>query len=136
MSEIKIVDNEVFTLDKPENYSGLYLPVANEKGLKSSVTPNFGGDAKLNQNAFLLEPVSEINLHNNRGVRNIWVNVDGKGVWSAVGASAEEENKKFSDDQDKSSITAGFMWQTVTRESTKYGLEAAVTDFSPVESDV
>lgn len=136
MSEIKIVDKEVFTLDKPENYSGLYLPVANEKGLKSSVTPNFGGDAKLNQNAFLLEPVSEINLHNNRGVRNIWVNVDGKGVWSAVGASAEEENKKFTDDQDKSSITAGFMWQTVTRESTKYGLEAVVTDFSPVESDV
>ena len=109
MSEIKIVDNEVFTLDKPENYSGLYLPVANEKGLKSSVTPNFGGDAKLNQNAFLLEPVSEINLHNNRSVRNIWVNVDGKGVWSAVGASAEEENKKFTEDQDKSSITAGFM---------------------------
>lgn len=136
MSEIKIVDKEVFTLDKPENYSGLYLPVANEKGLKSSVTPNFGGDAKLNQNAFLLEPVSEINLHNNRGVRNIWVNVDGKGVWSAVGASAEEENKKFTDDQDKSNITAGFMWQTVTRESTKYGLEAVVTDFSPVESDV
>lgn len=136
MSEIKIVDNEVFTLDKPENYSGLYLPVANEKGLKSSVTPNFGGDAKLNQNAFLLEPVSEINLHNNRSVRNIWVNVDGKGVWSAVGASAEEENKKFTEDQDKSSITAGFMWQTVTRESTKYGLEAVVTDFSPVESDV
>ncbi len=136
MSEIKIVDNEVFTLERPENYSGLYLPVANEKGLKSSLTANFGGDAKLNQNAFLLEPVSEINLHNNRGVRNIWINVDGKGAWSAVGASAEEENKKFTDDQDKSKITAGFMWQTVTRESEKYGLEASVTDFSPVESDV
>ena len=64
MSEIKIVDNEVFTLDKPENYSGLYLPVANEKGLKSSVTPNFGGDAKLNQNAFLLEPVLPLPLIN------------------------------------------------------------------------
>ena len=136
MGAIIFEENEVFKLKKPENYSGLYFPVANEKGLKSSVTPNFGGDAKLNQNAFLLEPVSEMNLHNNRGVRNVWFNVDGKGSWSAVGASAEEENKKFTDEQDESEITAGFMWQTVKRESKKYGLLASITDFSPVDHDV
>lgn len=136
MSAITMKNGEVFSLERPENYSGLYFPVANELGLKSSVTPNFGGDAKWNQNAFLLEPVSEMNLHNNRGVRNFWVNVEGQGAWSAVGASAEEENKKFTDEQDNSEITAGFMWQTVTRESKKYGMAAEVTDFSPVGCDV
>lgn len=136
MSVIKMKENEVFSLDRPENYSGLYFPVANELGLKSSVTPNMGGDAKWNQNAFLLEPVSEMNLHNNRGVRNVWVCVEGQGAWSAVGASAEEENKKFTDEQDESNITAGFMWQTLTRESKKYGLTAYITDFSPVGTDV
>lgn len=136
MGKIKFNDNEVFSLKNPENYNGLYLPVANELGLKSSLTPTFGGDAKLNQNAFLLEPVSEMNLHNNRSVRNVWVNVKGKGSWSAVGASAEEENKRFTSEQDDSQIEAGFMWQTVTRKSEKYGLTAAVTDFSPVGTDV
>ena len=30
------------------------FPVANEEGIKSSVTQNFGGDCKLDQNHFLL----------------------------------------------------------------------------------
>ena len=36
----------------------LNFPVANEEGIKSSVTQTFGGDCKLDQNHFLLEPVS------------------------------------------------------------------------------
>ena len=55
-----------FTLSKPENVSYLYFPLASETGMKSSVTPNLGGDAKLDQETFLLEPVSAENLHNNR----------------------------------------------------------------------
>ncbi len=136
MSKVNFKENEVFTLKNPENYSGLYFPIASENGIKSAVTPNFGGDAKWNQNAFLLEPVSIANLHNNRGVRNIWFNVEGKGIWSAVGASAEEENKKFTNKQDESEIEAGFMWQTITRTSKEYELTAKVTDFVPVENDV
>lgn len=58
-----------FTLDCPEIYSYLYFPAANEQGIKSALTPNFGGDSKLDQNIFILEPVSAENLHNNRGVR-------------------------------------------------------------------
>ena len=36
----------------------LNFPVANEEGINSSVTQTFGGDCKLDQNHFLLEPVS------------------------------------------------------------------------------
>ena len=47
-----------FELERPEDYSYLYFPLAGEKGLKSSITPNLGGDSKLDQTSFLLEPVS------------------------------------------------------------------------------
>ena len=47
-----------FKLSQAENISSLYFPLASEIGLKSAVTPNLGGDAKINQDTFLLEPVS------------------------------------------------------------------------------
>ena len=63
MKHIEFQDkNGSFIIHDPENYSGLYLPLAGEKGLKSSITPNLGGDSKTDQNHFLLEPVSIENL--------------------------------------------------------------------------
>ena len=59
MRKINFTDkNGTFTITNPENYSGLYLPLAGEEGLKSSITPTLGGDSKTDQNHFLLEPVS------------------------------------------------------------------------------
>jgi cellobiose phosphorylase len=67
MKQVEFIDkNGTFRIHNPENYSGLYLPLAGETGLKSSITPNLGGDSKTDQNHFLLEPVSIENLHNNR----------------------------------------------------------------------
>ena len=123
-------------MEQPENYSYLYFPIAGEKGLKSCVTPNFGGDSKINQESFLLEPVSSENLHNNRSTRNFWCIVEGVGCWSATGASAEAEDKKFTEEQDESILTAGFMWQTVKRSSKKYKLEAEITSFAALNDNV
>ena len=68
MNHLHFVDKYgSFTMDKPENVSYLDFPLASETGLKSSVTPNWGGDAKIDQETFLLEPVSAENLHSNRG---------------------------------------------------------------------
>ena len=137
MAAIHFLDKDgTFTLDKAENYSYLYLPQANEKGLKGAVTPNFGGDLKLNQNAFLMEPVSAENLHNNRSTRNFWCMVKDVGSWSVTGASAEAELDRFTEKQEESTLTAGFMWQTVSRSSEKYGLSAKVTSFVPLEHAV
>ena len=73
MKYIKFQDkNGSFSIENPENYSGLYIPLAGENGLKSAITPSLGGDSKLDQNHFLLEPVSIENLHNNRNTRNFW----------------------------------------------------------------
>lgn len=128
-------EDGTFVIEQPENYSGLYFPAAGENGLKSCLSPNLGGDSKLNQNAFLLEPVSIENLHNNRSTRNFWCRTEW-GAWSVTGASAEEEGKKYTELQDKSRLSAGFMWQSVTRQSKKYQMEAVVTSFVPVSRNV
>ena len=137
MEGYRFLDNQgAFELPMPENYSYQYFPVAGEMGIKSALTPVFGGDSKRNQNEFILEPVSVENLHNNRSTRNFWCYVKGVGSWSVTGASAEAEQKKFTELQDESIMTAGLMWQSVTRISRKIQLKAKVTSFVPVEHDV
>ena len=56
MNKIEFTDkNGTFCIHNPENYSGLYLPLAGETGLKSSITPNLGGDSKTDQNLSVLK---------------------------------------------------------------------------------
>lgn len=134
MEGYRFLDGQgTFTLEQPENYSYQYFPVAGEKGIKSALTPVFGGDSKRSQNEFLLEPVSVENLHNNRSTRNFWCHIEGMGNWSVTGVSAEAELAKFTEEQDKSVLAAGLMWQSVKRVSEKYGMEAVVTSFVPTE---
>ena len=125
---------ETFTVKKPEDISYLYFPLASETGLKSAITPFLGGDSKIDQETFLLEPVSAENLHNNRSTRNFWCVTD-KDCWSAVGASAEQEAVRFTADQDDSELTAGFLWQTLRRENIKMGLHAEITSFIPPQDN-
>ena len=132
MDGIHFTDQDgTFELERPEDYSYLYFPLAGEKGLKSSMAPNLGGDSKLDQTSFLLEPVSSENLHNNRSTRNFWGKFGDGQAWSAAGSSAEAENDRFTEAQDDSKITAGFMWQTMERSSRKYGLKSQITSFVP-----
>lgn len=124
-------DNGDFTICQPENISSLYFPLASEAGLKSAISPNLGGDAKINQEHFLLEPVSVDNLHNNRSTRNFWVKTtDGKFA-SITGTSASQEAQKFSETQEKSRIHAGFMWHQLERELSDLNLKATTTSFIP-----
>lgn len=137
MKQITFTDEHgSFLLKQPENTNYLYFPLASEKGLKSSVNPLFGGDAKLDQETFLLEPVSSENLHNNRSTRNFWCAVDESGFFSATGASAGQEAARFTSDQDETELSAGFQWQTVTRFSKIFELESIVTSFIPVDCNV
>ncbi len=125
--------NGSFRIQKAENNSYLYFPVAGEKGLKSSLTPNLGGDSMINQEAFLLEPVSVENLHNNKNGRNFWVYTDNGDVWSAVGNSAEQESRKFTAEQDDSYVHAGFMWHKTFRTNLRTDITAETTSFVPVD---
>ena len=87
MKHLQFIDEYgSFSIEQPENTSYLYFPLASETGLKSSLTPNLGGDSKTDQETFLLEPVSAENLHNNRSVRNFWLVCENGKVFSAAGA--------------------------------------------------
>lgn len=137
MSKIQFLDEKgTFRLENPDHYTGLYFPIASEQGLKSAVTPNLNGDSKLDQNTFLLEPTSIENLHNNRSSRNFWCQIEGKGNWSVTGQSAEAELQKFTQEEDSCELTAGFMWQKISRTSSKYGLSATVLSYVPCDQNV
>ena len=136
MEPIRFLDDDgTFTLNDPEAVSYLYFPLASEAGLKSAITPGLGGDCKLDQETFLLEPVSSENLHASRSTRNFWC-VTEEGCWSAAGASAQQEADRFTQAQDGSALTAGLMWQTVERESKGVGLKAEITSFVPPQENV
>ena len=127
LKHIKFIDNHgSFCVNRPENTSYLYFPLASEAGLKSSVTPVLGGDSKIDQDTFLLEPVSSENLHNNRSSRNFWIVKEGHIPYSVTGSSAQQEANRFTDRQEDSELTAGFMWQTLKRTSRELGLISTV----------
>lgn len=128
-----IDDAGTFRLKNAENFSYLYFPIAGENGVKSSVTPNLGGDSKLDQNTFLLEPVSAESLHAMRSSRNFWCRVEGLGCWSVTGMSARQQADKFTLRQDESEVTAGLLWHRASRTSKEYGLRGTVTSFAAVE---
>ncbi len=132
MKQIYFTDDQgSFCLRQPENVSCLYFPLASEAGLKSSVTPNLGGDAKIDQKTFLMEPVSSENLHNNRCTRNFWCRTQDGCVYSAAGSSAQQEAAKFTDRQDESEVEAGFMYHILRRASKKSSLCSEITSFIP-----
>lgn len=138
MKPITFIDEHgSFTMEQPENTNYLYFPLASEAGLKSCVTPNLCGDAKTDQETFLLEPVSSENLHNNRSTRNFFFVTYDAEVYSATGVSAGQENARFSPSQDESELNAGFMWHTIKRVSKSSPLlETSVTTFVPKDDNV
>ena len=132
MNHLHFVDEHgSFVIDRPENTSYLYFPLASETGMKSAVTPTMGGDAKTDQEHFLLKPVSAEDLHDSRSIRNFWLICEEGEAFSAAGASAWQEAGRFTPDQDGSRVTAGLMWHTLTRSCRRLGLETEITAFCP-----
>ena len=132
MNKIKFIDKfGSFQCENPDLVNGLYFPLASEVGLKSAVTPNLGGDAKLDQNHFLMEPVSIENLHNNRSTRNFWLVTPNNVPWSVTGASVWQAADRFTDKKEQMTLEAGFMWHHIKREASFQPLTATITSFVP-----
>ncbi len=127
----RFIDEQgTFELDDPQETSYLFLPLVNQAGMISCVTPTFNGDAKGDQNSFLLLPTSVEDLHNSRAARNFWVTVDGR-PWSVTGASAEQKTRN----DESVRLRAGLLWQTVSRLHPSGALQAEVTSFVPMGED-
>ncbi len=125
-------ENGDFVLKRAQNAAGAYLPLINEAGMISSITPLLAGDCKTGQNTFLLEPASEQTLIENRATRNFWIMPKNGEAWSVCGQSSVQEARRFTDDED-CTLDAGLMWQRVSRTCRSTGLHAEVLSFVPTE---
>jgi len=136
-SEIDFLDdNGTFQMNNPQNVNELYFPLCNEAGIMSSITPMLGGDLKTGQSNFILTPVTVEDLHNARSARNFWFYIHGKGPWSAIGNSAAQNAKLFTDaDKAKREIEAGLLWHKVIYEDTALNLHSEVLSFIPANED-
>jgi len=124
-----------FILRNAQNYPDVYFPLVNEGGMISSVTPMLSGDAKTDQNTYLLAPASCETLHESRASRNFWVNIAGFAPWSAAGQSAAQNAQKFSPDAEEAILTGGLLWQQVERTHKPSGLNAKILSFVPAGTD-
>ena len=84
-----------------------YIPLFNKKGLKSSITPFFGGDIKLDHHHYLLEPTTELDLYQNNLSRNIIFTIDGS-MYFLNGNTSLQQN-------DEVTATYGLLYQKVER---------------------
>lgn len=123
--------NEVFRLENPEASSMLYFPIAGEGGLKGCLTPTLSGDAKLDQNHFLLLPMSVEDLANSKNIRSFWCRLQDGRVWCATGGSADNTLRRVTGREDKTRLTGGYMWQEVEREWAEGPLTARIMSFVP-----
>lgn len=124
--------SEVFTLENPEAVSALYFPIAGEDGIKGCLTPTLSGDAKLDQNHFLLQPMSVEDLGNSRNIRSFWCRLQDGSVWCATGGSADNTLRRVTGREDRVRLNGGYMWQEVEREWAEGPLAAKIMSFVPV----
>ena len=127
-------DQGTFKLKAPHGHSYLYFPLVSPGGMMSSITPSLNGDAKANQNAFLLLPVSVEDLHNTRSARNFWVRIDGE-PWSVSGNSARQICQSGQEENEKAVLQAGFLWHEIQRTHAQSGLLASTLSLVPSNGD-
>lgn len=136
MAKYKFIDNNgTFELNNSDNNSYMYFPLVNDKGMMSAITQNLHGDIKLDQNTFILPPVSNEDLHNTNSSRNFWINIEGKDSWSVTGNSALQKIAKFNKDTEKSYMVGGLLWHEIRRKNEELGVKARVTSFVPTTED-
>jgi cellobiose phosphorylase len=109
-----------------KNNQGYYLPLFNLKGIKSSITPYFGGDLKLDQHHYALEPTTEVDLYNNISSRNI--------VFEVNGATYFLNGQTQMQQSDDLTYEVDLLSQKVIRTNKHFKLE--VTSFIPTDANI
>jgi len=129
-------ENGTFVLENPTMSNYLYFPLVNEVGMMSSITPTLHGDINTSQNSFATEPVSAIDLRNNKSSRNFWLLIDNTELWSATGYSAKQEANKFNEEKNENvTLEAGMLYHKITRENKNLGIQSEIINFVPDTED-
>ena len=114
-----------FFLENASDYSYLYLPLFNENGMMSSISPDLHGDAKLDQFNYALKPVTSEDLIETVPNRNIFFLVDDN-LWSTSGKTPYQKLNP-----DKVSLKGGLLFQEVMRTNKDFSV--SISSFVPTE---
>jgi len=103
----------------------IYAPLCgiHSDSIKSSITPFLSGDIKIDKDRFLTKPASRKDLR--QDLRNFFVYVDGKGVFSLT-----QESPRGS-----AFVEVGQLWHKLVRRHPNVGLELEALNFVPVTGD-
>ncbi|MDI6453154.1 GH36-type glycosyl hydrolase domain-containing protein [Peloplasma aerotolerans] len=105
---------------------GYYFPLFNLNGLRSSITPFFGGDLKLDQHHYALEPTTEVDLYSNIFSRNVIFKINDQ-QYFLNGQSSIQQNDELIYETD-------LLYQRVTRTNSLIKLDT--TSYIPVDADI
>ncbi len=114
---------KIITIKKNDGY---YFPLFNLKGIKSSISPFFGGDVKLDYHHYALEPTSEVDMYNNISSRNIIFDVDGKYYFL--------NGQTYSQQKDKFIYETDLLYQKVLRKNNKFSIETI--SYVPIDAQI
>ncbi|MCR4688081.1 MAG: cellobiose phosphorylase [Saccharofermentans sp.] len=117
--------NGTFEMEDPSRYSYLYLPIASSSGVLSCITPNGGGDSRLDQDRYLLPPVVVEDLQESMVTRNFWLDIEGTGLRSAFGFSLSQLGKT-----EENTVEGGMLYQKITR-IVEGRLKCEILSFAP-----
>ena len=105
---------------------GYYFPLFNLGGLRSSMTPYFDGDLKLDHHQYALTPVTEVDLFHHAHGRNVFFKVDGI-TYFLNGQTKHQED-------DELIYQTDLLYQTVIRKNDLFTIET--TSYVPRDAAV
>ncbi len=116
--KLYLKENGQFKVNNVDKISYLYFPLTNYYSLKSSISPNLSGDAKIDQNSFALVPTSSEDIQNSFYNRNIYFRINDEYTWSITGNTPYQMLNK-----DEVSLEADFLLHKITRSNDQFSCE-------------
>ncbi len=106
--------------------TGEYFPLFNFKGLRSTISPYWGGDVKLSHHHYATEPTTALDLYHLSMSRNIIFDVDGT-LYFANGQTHLQQN-------DQVHVEADFLSHKIIRDNQKNRME--ILSYVPLSDTV
>lgn len=109
-----------------QSNTGEYFPLFNFLGLRSTISPFWGGDVKLSHHHYATEPTTALDLYHLSMSRNIIFDVDGM-LYYANGQTQHQQN-------DQVTVEADFLSHKIIRKGETHTME--ITSFIPLSETI
>ncbi len=109
-SKLTLNADGTFQIKDVTDLSYTYFPMCNFTAMKSSITPQLGGDATVDQNSFLLVPSTAEDLKHSLMKRHVFFNINDSFTWSTTGLTPVQILTP-----DRVDLKGDFLAHTITR---------------------